>query len=70
MSATMRDLAAELGAPLLICLEGGYALGALSRSVVATLAALTSEQPPREAPAEPVAPYRGRLERFWPALTG
>jgi acetoin utilization deacetylase AcuC-like enzyme len=69
MSATMRDIAAELGAPLLICLEGGYALGALSRSVVATLEALTSERPSREAPAEPVAPYRGRLERFWPALT-
>ena len=34
MAATMRDLAAELGAPVLICLEGGYSLGALSRSVV------------------------------------
>jgi acetoin utilization deacetylase AcuC-like enzyme len=68
MAASMRDLAAELEAPLLVCLEGGYALGALSRSVVATLEALTSARPPREAPAEPALPYRGRLGRFWGTL--
>jgi acetoin utilization deacetylase AcuC-like enzyme len=67
MAATMRDLAAELEAPVLICLEGGYALGALARSVVATLEALTSERPPREAPPDPALSYRGRLERFWAA---
>ena len=38
MAASMRDLAAELGAPVLVCLEGGYDLGALAASVVATLA--------------------------------
>jgi acetoin utilization deacetylase AcuC-like enzyme len=65
MAATMRDLAAELEAPVLICLEGGYALGALARSVVATLEALTSERPPREAPPDSALSYRGRLERFW-----
>ena len=69
MASTVRDLAAQLGAPVLICLEGGYALGALSRSVVATLEALTSERPSREAPSRPVAPYLGRLELFWPVLT-
>jgi acetoin utilization deacetylase AcuC-like enzyme len=68
MAATMRDLAAELGVPVLICLEGGYSLGALSRSVVATLEAFTSDRAPRTAPAEPAAPYRERLTRFWPAL--
>jgi acetoin utilization deacetylase AcuC-like enzyme len=70
MSATMRDLAGELGVPLLICLEGGYSLGALSRSVVATLDAMSGDGSPREAPLEPAAPYRERLARFWPALGG
>ena len=37
----MRDLGAELGVPMLVCLEGGYAVGALAASVVATLEALT-----------------------------
>ena len=78
----MRDLGAELGAPVLVCLEGGYSLGALAASVVATLEALGSDQPAGEAPAEPVAEYRERLaptgsladpsgrspyERSWPA---
>jgi acetoin utilization deacetylase AcuC-like enzyme len=68
MTATMRELAAELGSPLLICLEGGYSLAALARSVVATLDAASGDDTPREAPAEPAAPYRERLARFWPAL--
>jgi acetoin utilization deacetylase AcuC-like enzyme len=68
MAATVRDLAAELGAPVLICLEGGYSLGALSRSVVATLDAFASESAARAAPGEPAAAYRERLARFWPIL--
>ncbi len=68
MATSMWELATELEAPLLVCLEGGYALGALSRSVVTTLEALTSERPAREARAEPAATYRERLARFWPAL--
>ena len=39
MSSRVRELGEELGAPVLICLEGGYAPGALAASVVATLAA-------------------------------
>jgi acetoin utilization deacetylase AcuC-like enzyme len=70
MAATMRDLASELGVPLLICLEGGYALGALARGVVATLDAISSDRSPREAPGEPAASDRQRLSRFWPALAG
>jgi acetoin utilization deacetylase AcuC-like enzyme len=69
MGATIRDLGAQLEAPLLVCLEGGYALGALSRSVVATLEALSSDGEPREAPVDPAAAYRDRLARFWPALS-
>jgi acetoin utilization deacetylase AcuC-like enzyme len=68
MAATMRDLASELGVPVLTCLEGGYSLGALARSVVATLDAFSGEREARTAPVEPAAPYRERLARFWPAL--
>jgi acetoin utilization deacetylase AcuC-like enzyme len=70
MAAVMRGLSAELEAPLLICLEGGYALGALSRSVVATLDALGADQPAREAPAEFAAAYRDRLAPQWPGVRG
>ena len=55
MAATMRDLAGELGAPVLVCLEGGYALGALARSVVATL-----ERPRRRRAAPGRLPRRRR----------
>jgi acetoin utilization deacetylase AcuC-like enzyme len=68
MAATMRALAGELGVPLLICLEGGYSLAALARSVVATLEAVSGEAGPREAPIEPAVPYRERLARFWTGL--
>ena len=68
MAATMRELAGELGVPLLICLEGGYSLAALARSVVATLEAVSGEGDPREAPIEPAAPYQERLARFWTGL--
>jgi acetoin utilization deacetylase AcuC-like enzyme len=68
MAATMRELAGELGVPLLICLEGGYSLAALARSVVATLEAVSGEGNAREAPIEPAAPYQERLARFWTGL--
>jgi acetoin utilization deacetylase AcuC-like enzyme len=68
MAATVRELADELGVPLLICLEGGYSLAALARSVVATLDAVSGESDPRDAPMEPAAPYRKRLARFWTGL--
>jgi acetoin utilization deacetylase AcuC-like enzyme len=40
MTTRVKALGEELGAPVLICLEGGYEPGALAASVVATLAAL------------------------------
>ncbi len=43
MTAMVRDVAAELGVPVLVCLEGGYAPEALSASVVATLRALDGD---------------------------
>jgi len=68
MAASMRELAAELGAPILICLEGGYALGALAASVVSTLGALSNGEPPPAASEEPARPHRERLRRHWAAL--
>ena len=69
MAATMRALAAELGAPVLVCLEGGYNLPALAASALSTIEALGSEDQPPEAPAEPAAPYAERHRDRWPALT-
>jgi acetoin utilization deacetylase AcuC-like enzyme len=68
MAASLRDLATEITAPVLVCLEGGYALAALAESVDATLAALTGAEPGRAAPAEPAQPRRERLLRRWPEL--
>ena len=45
MAAAMRDVAAELEAPVLVCLEGGYDLDALAASVVATIEALGGSGP-------------------------
>jgi acetoin utilization deacetylase AcuC-like enzyme len=59
MAATMRDLAAELDAPVLVCLEGGYAEDALAASVVATIDALDGSRPARHAPEEPARQYAG-----------
>jgi acetoin utilization deacetylase AcuC-like enzyme len=42
MTTAMRRLSEELEVPLGVVLEGGYALGALARSVAATLEALTA----------------------------
>jgi len=68
MAAAMRDVAAELGAPVLVCLEGGYDLGALAASVVATVEALAGDEVPRTAPVEPARPHIERQRRHWPGL--
>jgi acetoin utilization deacetylase AcuC-like enzyme len=68
MAAATRELAAELEVPVLVCLEGGYALGALARSVVATLEALDGDRSPPAAPLEPAIAHRERLARYWPVL--
>jgi acetoin utilization deacetylase AcuC-like enzyme len=70
LASTMRRLGEEIEAPVLICLEGGYSLGGLSRSVVTTLEGFTGDRLPREAPAMPAASHRTRLARFWPVLEG
>jgi acetoin utilization deacetylase AcuC-like enzyme len=68
LAASMRDLARELEVPVLICLEGGYAVEALSRSVVRTIDACRGDDASRQAPPEAAAGHRDRLARFWPAL--
>jgi len=45
MTTAMRRLGEELEAPVGVVLEGGYALGALARSVAATLEALSVATP-------------------------
>jgi acetoin utilization deacetylase AcuC-like enzyme len=67
LAACVRELAAELDAPVGVVLEGGYALGALARSVAATIEALSNSAP---APAvEPDAVTTQAVEflgRWWP----
>ena len=46
MAARVRDAAAELGAPVVVCLEGGYDPAALAASVVVTLEALGASPGP------------------------
>ncbi len=78
MTRSIRRICDSLGAPIGCVLEGGYALGALGRSVAATLAALN--QPVPAAPGGEHAPgseedappfisqARARLAQWWPAL--
>ncbi len=73
MATAMARLSAEVGAPVGAVLEGGYDLGALSRSVVATMRALAA--PPAalgratDGAEHPLAGQaRARLAPYWPAL--
>jgi acetoin utilization deacetylase AcuC-like enzyme len=68
MSASLRDAAAELGVPVLVCLEGGYALEALAASVSSTIAAFTGSEEPRSAPPQAASEHRARLRGRWPQL--
>ena len=65
MAASMRELAAELEAPTLVCLEGGYAPRALAASVVATIEALDGDRGPSPAPREAAEPHLARLAERW-----
>jgi acetoin utilization deacetylase AcuC-like enzyme len=68
MAASLRDVAAELGAPVLACLEGGYAPRALAASVSATITAFRSSGAAREAPHAPAVRHRRRVSAQWPQL--
>ena len=70
MTATVRELARELDAPLAFTLEGGYDLRALSSSVVAVLeSALEQREAAPSVPIEPLAATaREHYARWWPEL--
>jgi acetoin utilization deacetylase AcuC-like enzyme len=56
MAASVRSLAGDLGVPVGLMLEGGYDLGALARSLAATLETLASDRAVADtAPEHPLA---------------
>jgi acetoin utilization deacetylase AcuC-like enzyme len=65
MAAALRGVAAELEAPVLVCLEGGYAPDALAASVVATVGALDGDWDAGPAPADAAEPHLARLRERW-----
>jgi acetoin utilization deacetylase AcuC-like enzyme len=73
MTATLRRACADVGAPLGLVLEGGYALEALAGSMAALVPVLAAP----EVPAEVELPVHGlasdaaeRLARWWPDQFG
>ena len=67
LAASVRGLGAELGAPVGVVLEGGYALGALARSVAGTVAGLGGgATPPDVEPDAVTAQAVEHLGRWWP----
>jgi acetoin utilization deacetylase AcuC-like enzyme len=74
MAASLRRASDAVGAPLGIVLEGGYDLGAISRSMAAVMPVLVdATTPSAEAVAVDLHPLardaRSRLARWWPDLT-
>ena len=67
MARHVRDLALHFGAPLGLVLEGGYEPVALADSVIATLAALGSEEAAESAAPEAVLTSRAAagVARYW-----
>jgi len=71
MARSMRRAAESVHAPLGCVLEGGYALGALARSVAATMDVLRQpvlEQPEQVAVTPAAAQARSRLAESWPQI--
>jgi len=71
MTASIRRAADEVGAALGLVLEGGYDLGALSRSMAALMPVLVAEQTPapEDLPVHPLAARAlARLAPYWPGL--
>ena len=75
MTASLRRVAAELGAPLGCVLEGGYDVDALAASVCEVVPVLAAAQPPGaeavELAIDPLAARaRERHSEWWPLLAG
>ena len=66
MARWVRRVADEAGAPLALVLEGGYDLGALARSVAATLEAAAAGGEPPSSDVHPLATRaRAHVARWW-----
>ncbi len=66
MAATVRDLGAQVGAPVGAVLEGGYDPPALARSVRATMAALAGDDPaPSVAPDFITERAASHIGHYW-----
>jgi acetoin utilization deacetylase AcuC-like enzyme len=74
MAGSVARLGADLGVPVALVLEGGYATGALARSLLASLEVLGAADGPPPAPELPVHALAGqaarRLTAHWPVLAG
>jgi acetoin utilization deacetylase AcuC-like enzyme len=73
MTGSLRRACAEVGAPIGVVLEGGYAVDALAASMAALVPVLAASDPPEagELPVHPLADdARERLAPFWPAQFG
>jgi acetoin utilization deacetylase AcuC-like enzyme len=72
MMQSVRTVAGQLDAPVGVVLEGGYALGALGRSVAATMAVLGGSGAAGAADQLALAPDSraalARLAKWWPGL--
>ena len=71
MTALLRQACDEVGAPMGLVLEGGYDLGALSRSMAALMPVLVADAAPVAPDVEthPLASRAlGRLTEWWPGL--
>jgi acetoin utilization deacetylase AcuC-like enzyme len=74
MTASLRRVGAEVGAPVGLVLEGGYDVGALAGSVCELVPVLGAPEVPQadavDVDVHPLAEDAlRRLERWWPALT-
>jgi acetoin utilization deacetylase AcuC-like enzyme len=70
MAAAIRDLGGELGVPVLLVLEGGYALDALAGSVLETVTALGSGRGAERVDPGLAAELRRRHAAAWPGALG
>jgi acetoin utilization deacetylase AcuC-like enzyme len=68
MTRHVRDFAEQAGTPVGAVLEGGYEPAALAESVCATLAALSSDEPPRSSAPEALLTSRAaaHVADYWP----
>ena len=64
MAATMGRVAEEIEAPVLVCLEGGYAPQALARSVAATVMGFRGDVEPQAAAPAGAGEYLERVSHF------